>query len=532
MSTINRYIDKTFLIVDDFTEFRSSLKNMLVGLGAKSIDAAANAEQAIGLYKQKRHDILLCDYNLGDESQDGQQLLESLTYREILRKDTIFIMVTAENSMEVVMGAIEFKPDDYLTKPFTKQALKTRLDKVYEKKQALRPLLSLLNKQNHIEAIDACDELIKARCKYMSSCLQIKGDCLLRIGDYSSALQVFTNVIKQRALLWALMGYAKAAIGLGQYQDAIEYLDKIYQLNPHAAIALDLKAETLMNLGEDTKACEIIAQSCILSPKSITRFRHQGDLAIKLNNPLLALQSYKKVIQLSKNSISAHEEDILKLLNTLSTCIYLANGSQINKLKTELQNLLKTYRHSYKDNAQMMIALEIINAIYWHKQQNQEKSHSSLSNMSQNLASISNGGRCFLRDQFAFLQTFYPELIQNSVQIVEFCKAQSITAITPVNVLKSNQLFERGLHTYEQGKTYQALNYLINAYTYSNNNITIALLLMSALTQQIKLDGPKHQYMKLIEMCVRTLKYLEPSDQRFTLFRQNLKSIKTILASE
>lgn len=532
MSLINRYIDKTFLIVDDFTEFRSSLKNTLIGIGAQSIDAVATAEQAIELYQQKRHDILLCDYNLGDNSQDGQQLLELLTYREILRKDTIFIMVTAENSIEMVMGAIEFKPDSYLTKPFTKQALKTRLDKVYNQKQALLPVLTLLNKQNYIEAIVASDELIKANRKYMSHCLQIKGDCLLRIGDYKAALKVFYSVIKQRALLWALMGYAKAAMGLGQYNDALSCLDKVYQLNPHAAIALDLKAEVLINLGEETKALEIIEQSCLLSPRSINRFRQQGDIATRLNHYSLARQSYKKVIQLGKNSVSAHEEDILKCLNILSLCIDSAQGSQISKLKTEFQSQLKMYRHTYKDNQQMMIALEIINAIYWHKQDNQEKSNSSLSNVIQNLANISDGGRLFLRDQLAFLQTFNPEIIQNSLQIIEFCKAQSITVITQADVLKSNQLFESGLHAFEQSKTAKALNYLISSYTYSNHNITIALLLMSVLTQQVETDGPNHQYMKLIEMCVRTLKYLEPSDQRFTLFRKNLKLIKTILASE
>lgn len=531
MSTINRYIDKTFLIVDDFTEFRSSLKNMLIGIGAKSIDSVANAQQAIELYQQKHHDIVLCDYNLGDDSQDGQQLLETLTYREILRKDSIFIMVTAENSMEMVMGAIEFKPDDYLTKPFTKQSLRTRLDKVYEKKQALLPALSLLNKQNYSDAILACDELIKTRCKYISSCLQIKGDCLLRLGNYRGALKTFSSVIKQRGLLWALMGYAKAAIGLGQDNDALQCLDKIYQLNPHAAVALDLKAEILTNSGKTLQALEVIEQSCIISPRSINRFRQQGDLAIKLDRHLLALQSYKKVIQLSKNSISAHEEDILKLLNTLCSCIYSAQGSQISKLKTELQTSLKTYHHNYKDSSQMLIALEIINAIYWHQQDNAEKSNQSLSLVGQTLLTVKDGGRSFLRDQLAYLQTLHPELVQNSSQITAFCQTQEITAITPANVQKSNQLFISGLHAFEQGRLPEALNYLIGAYTFSNNNITIALLLMSILTQQVKADGPKDQYMMLLEMCVRTLKYLEPSDQRFTLFRKNLKSIKNILAS-
>jgi len=92
----------------------------------------------------KSFDIVLCDYNLG-EGKDGQQVLEEAKEDSLLPYSSIFIMTTAENSMEMVMGAAEYQPDDYLSKPFTKQVLQTRLKRLLaalslcEKQLALQP---------------------------------------------------------------------------------------------------------------------------------------------------------------------------------------------------------------------------------------------------------------------------------------------------------------------------------------------------------------------------------------------------------
>ena len=66
----------------------------------------------------KSYDIVLCDYNLG-AGQDGQQLLEELRYRHKLKNTSLFVMITAESSRDMVLGALEYLPDDYLTKPIT-----------------------------------------------------------------------------------------------------------------------------------------------------------------------------------------------------------------------------------------------------------------------------------------------------------------------------------------------------------------------------------------------------------------------------
>ena len=116
------YSNKRFLVVDDFSDFRSSVKAMLTQMGAQHIDVAASGAEAIALCGKTRYDIILHDYNLGD-GKNGQQVLEELHQRKLIGPHCIFVMVTAESSQAMVMAALEYEPDAYLTKPFNRASL-------------------------------------------------------------------------------------------------------------------------------------------------------------------------------------------------------------------------------------------------------------------------------------------------------------------------------------------------------------------------------------------------------------------------
>ena len=149
---LNRYAEIPFLIIDDFSEFRLSLKQMVESFGALQVDTCTNADDALALYAEHYHKVILVDYNLG-EGLTGLQLLEELNYRNLLRADTIFVLITGETAMDLVMGALEYRPDDYLAKPFTRNTLKARLDKLIRQNELLQPVYNSLikNKPNQTD---------------------------------------------------------------------------------------------------------------------------------------------------------------------------------------------------------------------------------------------------------------------------------------------------------------------------------------------------------------------------------------------
>src|SRR3954462_1249729 len=126
---IKLYSQMRCLVVDDMPDVRVAIMGMLRVFGVQQIDVVANGEQAMEACINNHYHMLLCDYNLGT-GRDGQQVLEELRYRNRLNNTSIFVMITAESSREMVLGALEYQPDDYVTKPITQALLRQRLDRV------------------------------------------------------------------------------------------------------------------------------------------------------------------------------------------------------------------------------------------------------------------------------------------------------------------------------------------------------------------------------------------------------------------
>jgi len=141
---IKIYSTKRCLVIDDFPEIRGSLTRTLRTFGAKSVDTAADGEEAIRQCTGHKFDIVLCDYNLG-AGKDGQQILEEVRFLRVLLMTSLFVMITGESSREMVLGALECQPDDYITKPYTQASLKLRLNKAIIRHEALIHIKTDLN---------------------------------------------------------------------------------------------------------------------------------------------------------------------------------------------------------------------------------------------------------------------------------------------------------------------------------------------------------------------------------------------------
>lgn len=114
---------------------RESLRAIAQTVGAFAVDFAPGYQDAIFKIRNNTPDIILCDYMLGD-GRSGQQLLEELRRFDLLPDETIFMMVTGEQSYEQVVAAVELVPDDYIIKPFSPDKLLLRLDRVAAKKNS------------------------------------------------------------------------------------------------------------------------------------------------------------------------------------------------------------------------------------------------------------------------------------------------------------------------------------------------------------------------------------------------------------
>ncbi|MEX2365416.1 MAG: response regulator, partial [Pseudohongiellaceae bacterium] len=86
---LNQSLNKKFLLIDDFSNVRKSVKGMLNSLGVNHVSEAANGTEATKLVRDQKFDVVLCDYNLG-KSKNGSQLLEEWRTRGWLSYQTVF----------------------------------------------------------------------------------------------------------------------------------------------------------------------------------------------------------------------------------------------------------------------------------------------------------------------------------------------------------------------------------------------------------------------------------------------------------
>src|SRR5688572_15016500 len=89
------------LIVDDFENFRSTLSKMLMDIGIGNVESASSGEEALKACKVRAFDLILCDHNLG-KGKSGQQVLEDIRISNGLCSDSLFVLVSAENSKSII----------------------------------------------------------------------------------------------------------------------------------------------------------------------------------------------------------------------------------------------------------------------------------------------------------------------------------------------------------------------------------------------------------------------------------------------
>ena len=111
---------KKILLIEDDKDISEMLCNYLSSEHFE-VEVAYNGEQAFGLYKTGKFDLLLIDLML--PSSSGFEII-----KEIRKKDTVpIIIITVKDSdMHKTMG-FNLGADDYVTKPFSLAELSARI---------------------------------------------------------------------------------------------------------------------------------------------------------------------------------------------------------------------------------------------------------------------------------------------------------------------------------------------------------------------------------------------------------------------
>lgn len=351
------WADKNYLVVDDFIGVRQLLRESLRSLGAKNIDQASSGGEAMGLLARIRYDVVLCDYNLGD-GKNGQQVLEEARVRNLINPSTVWLMVSAEKSVESVMGAAEHQPDAYLIKPITEGVLLTRLNRVWHRKQIFRLIDQAYTEKDYLRAARLCDAAIEAHKAHEIDLLRMKAKLMEKSGEPVKAREVYERVLEQREYQWARAGIAKIRMANGEFEQARQAFQSVIAENRYYIDAYDQLALAYQNMGKLDEACAILERAAKLSPNSVLRQRSLGNVALKLGNVQMAEKAFRKCIAVGEYSIMKTPDAYLGLARVCG---------QKNDPKEALRLLLQAQREFAVDHPDIALRSKITEGLVYHE---------------------------------------------------------------------------------------------------------------------------------------------------------------------
>ncbi len=317
---MQEFSELSVLIVDPNPGMRASLHGMLGQSAITKVDYAISSGTAIRQLAKKTYDIVLCEYDLGsgsDNGQDGQQLLEDLRHHKLIGQWAIFIMLTSEGVSSKVVSAAELTPTDYILKPFTIEVLLQRINRAVGRRSAFLPIYQMIDLGEAREAISACSAAEAKHPRYATDFARLRAELHFRQGELVEAELIYHTILAGRPIGWAHLGLARCQFQLQRYDEAQLTLDKLLAQNPQFMAAYDLLARTHEAMGQTVQAKKVLEDAVAISPHMVRRLRHLGEVAYETGDIGVAEKAFKQVVAKAKYSEFRDPEDHVNLVKTL-----------------------------------------------------------------------------------------------------------------------------------------------------------------------------------------------------------------------
>ena len=355
----NSLSTKRVLIVDDLVEARSSLKNMMGIIGAQRIDTATDGREAMELILENDYDLVLSDYNLG-KGKDGQQILEEARFSNRLKATAQFILVTGENAVERVMGALEYEPDAYITKPFTLSMLRERLKRIFHTKEELRPINEAIDSGDINQAIEIANLLLESKPRLLLPVSRILGKLYMREERYEEALHVYSQPLNTRMVSWARLGQAICMHYLGDSLGALALIRQTLVDYPMYVQCHDWAARILLALGKPEEAQEQLELATAISPRAVLRQMELGYLASQNGDHKIAETAFEQSIRLGRHSCYKTSGNYLQFARELQHGLSAEKTRDNINLRNKALRAIDELRQEYSGHVSIMFDTSIV----------------------------------------------------------------------------------------------------------------------------------------------------------------------------
>lgn len=520
------------LVVDDFESFRQTVSTMLQNFGVEDIDMADSGNAAMRWCEEKVFDIVLADYNLG-RGRNGQQVLEELRYKKILKRKTLFILISAESSRSIIMSAYDYEPDAYLAKPITGKALMQRLDRLLLQRDQMLPIYQAIDDDRIADAVEMLNQRIIAGARNTTLCQKLLGELYLKISDLEHAESVYRKALEVRSIDWAKVGMARVKMIEGDHEKAKRWLTDIIKKNPFCLSAYDVLAE-IHQLENDGEALEQVLKKVVeYCPMAILRQERLAYAAQANNDNQTAAVAFRQTVRLGNNSCYNKRENHINFGRTTANLLK-ETGSNANDLSREAIKALEELGNVFAQTEEEQIQVLLVESQVLAGQGNTNKAHEVIGRAQKRLNNLDQGVEVDTElDMVRALKTTGQidagdKLLESMVHryrddqvALEKIDELLEEPISDKNRGKVSSINKEGIAHYESADYQAAIDCFKKAKKTFPNHIGIRLNLVQALEGEMNEFGLDRDLMKQVEKILKSVKnQISASHQQYERYLQ------------
>ena len=265
-------------IVEDNGIARINIRNHLLDMGFSQISCFSNGRELEANIKNKKLDLLLMDFHLG-QNKNGVEVVQDLQKQKQITHATCVIFITCDRLPLIIGQIADVHPDALIIKPYTIDNLANNISSCLSLHQYLMPVYEMMDDDNHPQALVLLDYLLEKNAlpRKKSALIKLRARLLTKLGSYSEAVDLYRGILRQSdKVIWAKWGLIQNL-----------FLDE--HIEESETLLIDLTHSELTS----DKACEWLARISVNNNQynKAENYMHQireGELSI----PAARLKAY------------------------------------------------------------------------------------------------------------------------------------------------------------------------------------------------------------------------------------------------
>jgi len=522
--------NKRFLIVDNIKQSMDTLKLSAYKLGAEYVDTCYNSQNVVPMCEAIPYDVIFLGYDLGDYKKNGQQILEELRTKNLVKRLTVIIMITGEISQAMVLAALEHKPDDYLTKPYSQKDLAIRLKRSWIKKLAMENIYLAIDNKEHNKVLNLCDLEIQRNTVYKTECLGIKSRQYFELNQYTEASEIYDFCKSIKNCQWAHIGLGKVALIASDISTAKNHFKTVIEEYPYYLSAYDWLAKTYDLNKESGLALETLETAISMSPRSVARLLQYADLCLSYEQYDKATSALLTTNELANNSVHYKPENALLFAESLLQHFDELPSSQQRKFHSKVSNAILNVNKDFT-SSELGVRSKLLSARLFNKSKQYLEGKNSLQQaeklLEKSMSEISPDGFLEIAKSFNELERqdkaayILTELSSSNLEDVELQeKIDNLRSKTPTSRerTQAQRAFSRGVKFFKQEKYSLAINEFSKALIFYPSYISAKLHLLESLLVFAETGNEKQLELERSKDIIQELNIMKADDEGFELF--------------